>query len=442
MYVACNYAQVTRLSPNGLGSPVNQIETTAARDDPPPRRHSVLIVGGGAAGITVAAELKRRAPALDVAIIEPSEIHSYQPGWTLVGAGVFSRAQTQRPERSLIPQGVAWIKAAVAAFLPERKQVRLDDGRLVQYQMLVACPGLKLDWDRIAGLRDTLGRNGVCSNYRAETAEYTWQLIQGFRGGTALFTQPQMPIKCAGAPQKIMYLMADRLRRSGRLSQASLEFLLAGNALFGVPFFVPPLQDTVDRYGIRLAYGHELRAIDGAAQTAIFAATHQDGSTTEVTRRFDMIHVVPPQTGLDVVRSSPLADAAGWIEVNPATLQHVRYPEVFSLGDACSTSNAKTAAAVRLQAPVVVANLLAAMQGNPLPQSYDGYGSCPLTVELGKVVLAEFAYGGKVTPSFPLDPRVPRKSMWQLKTRFLPWLYWSHMLRGGTIDIRHRERGW
>jgi sulfide:quinone oxidoreductase len=221
-----------------------------------------------------------------------------------------------------------------------------------------------------------------------------------------------------------------------------LQFCLAGEALFGVPFFVPPLQRAVDGYGIQLNYRHNLKAVDGLAKTAIFSVTDSEGTLSEVTKRFDMIHVVPPQIGLDVVRSSPLANAAGWIEVDPATLRHVRYPNVFALGDAASTSNAKTAAAIRIQVPVVANNLLAAMKGGALPLTYDGYGSCPLTVAYGKIVLAEFTYDGKVTPSFPLDPRVPRRSMWYLKTKLLPWLYWRHMFKGGTFDIKHRERRW
>jgi sulfide:quinone oxidoreductase len=404
--------------------------------------YSILIVGGGAAGITVAAQLKRRDPRLDIAIVEPSEAHSYQPGWTLVGAGVFTRAHTERREEGLIPEGVSWLKAAAMAFMPADNLVQLSDGRSVRYSWLIMCPGLKLDWGKIEGLNETLGRNGVCSNYRPDMAEYTWRLIQDFRGGTALFTQPAMPIKCAGAPQKIMYLMADHLRRRGRLSASSLQFCLAGEALFGVPFFVPPLQKAVDGYGIKVNYRHNLKAVDGPAKTAIFSVTDSDGTLSEVTKRFDMIHVVPPQPGLDVVRSSPLANAAGWIEVDPATLRHVRHPNVFALGDAASTGNAKTAAAVRIQVPVVANNLLAAMKGGALPLTYDGYGSCPLTVAYGKIVLAEFVYGGKVTPSFPLDPRVPRLSMWYLKTKLLPWLYWRHMFKGGTFDIKHRERGW
>src|SRR5260370_22480902 len=238
--------------------------------------HAVVMVGGGCSGITCAAEQKRHAADLDIAIVEPSELHWYQPGWTMVGAGVFGRKQTERREEKLIPKGVTWIRAAAASFHPEESLVRLSDGRQVRYDFLIACPGLKINWDAIEGLTDTLGRNGVCSNYRPDAAEYTWELIKRFRGGTALFTQPAMPIKCAGAPQKILYLMADYLRRQRRLSSAALEFCLAGDALFGIPFFVPPLQKAIDGYGIKVAYKHNLTAIDGKAKTALFSVAGAD----------------------------------------------------------------------------------------------------------------------------------------------------------------------
>lgn len=400
----------------------------------------VLIVGGGCAGITSAATLRKHDPSLDIAIIEPSELHWYQPGFTLVGAGVFTRQQTERREETLIPKGVRWIKRAVTEFLPDQNAVRLQDNTLEYYDFLIACPGLKLAWEKVEGLTDSLGRNGVCSNYLPQLAEYTWDSIKAFRGGTALFTQPAMPIKCAGAPQKIMYLMADHLRRKGKLNQTNIEFCLMGDVLFGVPFFVPPLLDAVKDYGIKLRYKNNLKAIDGPARRAFFTVTDDKGVVSEVEKPFDLIHVTPPQVGLDFVRSSPLANAAGWIDVDQSTLQHTRYPNIFGLGDATSTPNAKTAAAVRMQVPVVVKNLIGAMKGQKAAALYDGYGSCPLTVANGKIVLAEFAYGRKITPSFPLDPRVPRRSMWHLKTKFLPWLYWNHMFSGGELDLPHKER--
>jgi sulfide:quinone oxidoreductase len=220
-----------------------------------------------------------------------------------------------------------------------------------------------------------------------------------------------------------------------------VEFCLAGDVLFGVPDFVPPLQKAVDDYGIKLNYRHRLVAVDGAAKKAIFSVPGPDGTAIEVVRPFDMMHVTPPQSAPDFIKASPLANDTGWVDVDPITLRHVRFENVFGLGDAAGTTNAKTAAAVRLQAPVVVKNLLATVDGQSLDARYDGYGSCPLTTAYGKVVLAEFIYGGKVAPSFPLlDPRVPRTSAWLLKTTVLPFLYWNMMLKGSEFDIGHRER--
>ena len=400
----------------------------------------IVIVGGGAAGITVAAEMRRHRKSLSIAIVEPSDTHAYQPGWTLVGAGVFSMKQTQRREEMLIPEGVTWVQVRAESFEPEQNAVILADGRRLTYGSLVVCPGLQLDWDKIEGLKEALGSNGVCSNYSSAHAEYTWQCIQGLRGGTALFTQPPMPIKCAGAPQKIMYLAADHLRRQKRLDRVDVEYCLAGDVLFGVPFFVPPLQRTVDDYGIKVNYKHTLKSVDGPARKATFTVTGPDGQAGEVVRDFDMLHVTPPQSAPEFIKKSPLANEAGWVAVDPATLQHTRFPNVFGLGDAAGTTNAKTAAAVRLQAPVVVRNLLSRLDGTTLSAVYDGYGSCPLITGYGKVVLAEFAYGGKVTPSFPFDPRVPRFSAWLLKQNFLPYMYWNWMLKGSEFDIKHRER--
>ncbi len=405
-----------------------------------PRHFTVLIIGGGTAGITVAAGLRRHRPGISVAIVEPAEVHSYQPGWTLVGAGVFTLKQTQRREETLIPAGVTWLRNAAARFVPEENIVVLADGQMVGYTALVVCPGIKLDWDKVEGLRAALGKNGVCSNYDPHFAEYTWSCIKGFRGGTALFTQPAMPIKCAGAPQKIMYLTADHLRKAGLLAGSSVEFLLNGAAMFGVPAFVPPLEKAVADYGIKVHFKHTLKAVDGPAKKAIFAVAGPDGSSSEVVRSFDMMHVTPPQCAPDFIASSPLADAAGWVDIDQASMRHNRFTNIFSLGDAGSSPNSKTAAAVRLQAPVVVRNLLATLDGKSLSAVYDGYGSCPLTTAYGRVVLAEFAYGGKVTPSFPLDPTIPRYSSWLLKTKFLPYMYWNWMLKGSEFDIAHRER--
>ena len=417
---------VVRRIANGGKTPVEVADAT----------HAVVIVGGGAAGIAVAASLLARQPGLDVAIVDPADVHYYQPGWTMVGAGVFSAASTARTLASVLPPGVHWLKAAVAAFEPERNAVVLDGCRVVKYEQLVVCPGLKLDWQGIEGLTDTLGRNGVTSNYRFDLAPYTWDVVQQLasdKGGRAIFSQPPMPIKCAGAPQKAMYLSADHWRSAGVLSAVDIQFCNAGAVLFGVADYVPALMEYVKAYGIHLNFGETLVAVDGTARRATFSRALPDGTKERIEREFDMLHAVPPQRAPDFVRVSPLADAAGWVEVDPATLRHKKFANVFALGDVANTSNAKTAAAARKQAPVVAHNLLTTRGDAKGDAQYDGYGSCPLTVERGKIVLAEFTYGGKVAPSFPkwlIDGTRPSSLAWLLKERILPPLYWDAMLKG------------
>lgn len=395
--------------------------------------HTVVIIGGGAAGVATASSLLAREPGLDIAIIDPADVHYYQPGWTLVGSGVFEASQTAHTMAATIPRGVHWIKSAVAAFEPDRNAVILDGCRVVRYEQLVVCPGLKLNWHAIEGLSDTLGRNGVTSNYLYHLAPYTWELVRKLRSGQAIFTQPPMPIKCAGAPQKAMYLSADHWRREGVLGDIEIDFCSAATVLFGVPDYVPALMKYVNAYGIDLSFGNTLTSVNGAERTATFNCVRPDGSSHRVTCDFDLLHVVPPQVAPDFIRVSPIADTAGWIDVDPATLRHKAWANIHALGDATNTGNAKTAAAARKQAPVVAHNVLAAMGKTKGSAHYDGYGSCPLTVERGKIVLAEFTYGGKVAPSFPswlIDGTRPSRLAWLLKERILPPLYWKGMLKG------------
>lgn len=402
------------------------------------QRHDIVIVGGGAAGIATASSLLKRRAGLNVAIVEPAEHHFYQPGWTMVGGGVFKAPVTRRPMASVMPKGVTWVRQAATTFQPDRNQVTLADGTCLIYRVLIVAPGIQLAWEKIAGLESTLGQNGVTSNYRYDLAPYTWELVQRLKSGRAIFSQPPMPIKCAGAPQKAMYLSCDVWQDAGVLGNIEVEFRNAGAVLFGVADYVPALMEYVEQYGIQLKLGSTLVAVDGPARTATFATAEG-----EVQRTFDMLHVVPPQVAPQFLADSPLAAESGFVDVDPSTLQHVRYPNVFGAGDAGSMPNAKTAAAARKQAPIVAVNALAVLDGKAPPCDYDGYGSCPLTVERGKIVLAEFGYGGKLLPSFPewlIDGKRPARLSWLLKSEILPWVYWNGMLKGHEWMVRPRPR--
>jgi len=390
----------------------------------------IVIVGGGAAGIGVAASLRKRNASLSIAIIEPASKHYYQPAWTLVGAGEFDSAKTERDMADCIPKNVTWLKTAATTFEPEQHIVNTDHSGAIHYQYLIVASGLQINWQAIKGLSETLGKNGVTSNYRFNLAPYTWQLVQNLKEGTAIFTQPPMPIKCAGAPQKALYLSCSHWEDQGVLANIKVDFHNAGAVLFGVKEYVPPLMQYIDRYHAQLSFNSNLVEVDGLNKKAFFDIKDVKGNVTRVEKNFGLLHVVPPQSAPDFIKQSPLANNDGWVDVNQATLQHNRFNNIFSLGDVCSSPNAKTAAAARKQAVIVAENLLAHASKHEMTTLYDGYGSCPLTVEKGKIILAEFGFGGRLLPTFPWDSTVPRKFNWLLKKYGLPWIYWNGMLKG------------
>jgi sulfide:quinone oxidoreductase len=408
--------------------------------------HQIVIVGGGAAGITVAAQLMERSKSLDLAIIEPSDKHYYQPGWTLVGGGVFKIEQTVRDEKNYIPKGVTWIKDRVTKLdcdarsaTPEayRNAIVTQNGTQVEYDYLVLCPGIQIDWEAVKGLPQALGKGGVTSNYSKDYAPYTWQTIQNFQGGTAIFTHPATPIKCGGAPQKVMYMADDIFKsKSGVGTRTKVIFCTAAATLFTVPEYAASLEKVVQRRGIEVRYQHNLKEIRPETREAIFEMATPEG-VSEVSLHYDMLHVAPPMSAPDFIKQSPLAvpnNPGGWIDVNKDTLQHNRYPNVFGIGDASSLPTSKTAAAIRKQAPVLVDNLMALMKSGSLPSRYDGYTCCPLITGYNSTIMAEFDYSNHPNSSFPFDPTKERYSMWVAKTKVLPWLYWNRMLKGKPFE--------
>ncbi len=395
-------------------------------------KHQIVIVGGGSAGISVAARLARKGYE-DVAVIEPSDRHFYQPAWTLVGAGLFDPAKTARPEAKVMPQGTTWIKKAAASFDPDNNALTCTDGSTYTYDVLVVAPGIQLDWDRTPGLSDTLGKDGVSSNYRFDLAPKTWEFIRNTRSGTAVFTMPSGPIKCAGAPQKIAYLAADHWRKEGVLDDIEMHLVVPTPRIFGIPEIAENLEKVIADYGITLHVQSEVAEVDAAGRKVTVKSLGENGTDTALA--YDVLHVVPHQSAPDWIKSSPLStgDANGYVDIDKHSMQHVRYPNVFALGDAGSSPNSKTGAAIRKQAPVVVENVDAFLKNERLGGEYHGYASCPLVTSSHDMLLAEFDYSLQMTPSFPawlFDPAKPHRAYWYLKKYGLPFLYWNLMLKG------------
>lgn len=395
-------------------------------------KHScqIAIIGGGNAGISVAAQLLLKNRKLNIVIIDPSEKHYYQPAWTLVGGGVFDIKKTERTEAEVIPKGADWIKQKVTEFIPEQNELRLENNDTVNYEYLVVAPGIQLNWGAIKGLEETLGKNNVCSNYSFKHASYTFECIKNVRSGKAIFTNPNTPVKCGGAPQKIMYLAADYFRKHDLLDKIQIQFWSGGTRLFGVDKYEKTLLKVIERGKIAVNFFFRLDEIDGPNKRAKFVGFGEKNTDQEYWVDFDMIHVTPPQSAPDFIKNSPLANETGWVDINKKTLQHTRFSNIFSIGDASSLPTSKTGAAIRKQAPVLVENLLALINHTSLTGNYTGYTSCPIVTGYGKLMLAEFDYNNQPMETFPFNQAKERWSMYQLKTRILPWLYWNKILTG------------
>lgn len=392
--------------------------------------HEVVVVGGGSAGLAVAAQLLNQKHAPGVAIIDPSEKHYYQPIWTLVGGGVFPKEISERDQKDYIPLGATWIKDKVASFDPDHNSLQLAGGDNVTYDYLVVAAGIQVNWGAIPGLKESVGKpgTGVCSNYSYETVGSTWDNIKAIKSGTALFTQPNTPIKCGGAPQKIMYLACNHFDREGIRPNVDVKFMSAAGGIFAVPKYAAALNKVVENYGIETNYGHDLVEIRADKKEADFVKL---ATGEKITMKYDMIHVTPPQSPPDFIKNSPLAAETGWVNVDKHTTQHVKYPNVFSLGDCSSLPTSKTGAAIRKQAPTTTANIMSMIAGRPLSASYDGYTSCPLVTGYGKLILAEFSgYTNEPKESFPFNQAEERYSMYALKAYGLPRMYWHGMLKG------------
>ena len=416
--------------------------------------HQIVIVGGGTAGITTAAQLLKKDNSLNILIIDPAERHYYQPAFTLVGGGTYDFENTWKPMKEVIPDDAEWLQQRVISIDPDRNNLTVEGGKEIHYDFLVVCPGIQMVPEAIPGLAEALETEHVCSIYT--DPQKAWKLIDNFKGGTALFTQPATPIKCGGAPQKIAYLSEERFRENGVRDKTNVVYAMPGSVIFGVEPFKQTLMKVVERKDIHLRYFHELIAVDPKAKTATYRITKHQGDEEqlfynrkalnetwngdgEVSLTYDLLHVAPPQFAPDFILHSPLVATdgpqKGWVEVDKHSLRHKRYSNVFSLGDVAGLPTAKTGAAIRKQAPVVVENLLHLIRGeNEIEKGYNGYSSCPIVTGYGKMLLAEFEYDNQ-RKSDPLLSRIFDLSrelypMWLLKKYGLPYLYWHRMLKG------------
>ncbi|ETS80038.1 hypothetical protein PFICI_07567 [Pestalotiopsis fici W106-1] len=434
------FSRVLRAKPVGKIHPSRRTVTTITSPiTHPSRSHRVVVVGGGTAGLAISHQLVRSGQFSqhDIAVVDPATWHHYQAGWTLVGGGLKKKQDLRKPLANLIDPKIKLYQDRVDSFAPDQNTITLGNNDLITYEHLVVAPGIKVNFDSIAGLPELLAdpEAPVSSIYGYESCDKVFRLINQHRSGVALFTHPAGVVKCAGAPQKIMWLALDRWKQSGlynatnpNQSPIQINFATALPSMFGVPKYAAKLEELRQTRGVNALFQHDLIAING--NTATLARL--DGKD-KVHVDFDFLHVVPKMGPHAFIKHSPLANEAGFVDVDESTLRHKQYSNVWSAGDGSSLPTSKTTAAITSQAPVLVANLLAAIKGKQPTSVYDGYTSCPLVTEYGKVLLAEFKYDGVLKETFGrfgVDQAVPRRLFYHLKKDFFPWVYYKALVKG------------
>jgi sulfide:quinone oxidoreductase len=418
------------LAASGLAAPLQQAQARVQT------RAHIVIAGSGLGGIAVANRLSALLDGARITIVDAKEEHNYQPGYTLVASGVWPIAKVRDRNADFQPAGVNWVREMVASFDPASNSLTTTGGQRISYDFLVVATGVMLDYAQIAGMDvAAIGSNGLASVYPSpQAAAATWAAMQAFvaKGGDALMTLPATPLKCAGAPLKMTFMLRDRLRQAGTLDKSRVQFMSALGNVFGVKVVNDNVLARWQQLGIGVEYTHKLAAIDIGARRATFVTPEGE----RVEKPYDFIHVVPPMRAPDVVKNSDLAwkegpfAAGGWLEVDKTTLQHRRYPNVFGLGDINGTPRGKTAATVKKSAPIVAHNLVEQIAGRKPDEAFDGYTSCPLITREGSAMLIEFDYEGRLTPSLPMiEPLQDSYFAWLMKVRMLKPAYLS-VLKG------------
>ncbi|KAI3321283.1 FAD/NAD(P)-binding domain-containing protein [Xylariaceae sp. AK1471] len=422
-------------------APVKVLSRRYATSIPAKAHHHVVIVGGGTAGVTAAAQLQRSLglEKKDIAILDPAQTHHYQPGWTLVGSGLKSLDDVKRPLSHVIPEGVKHYPLQISTFDPENNAVKTAEGVDVSYDYLVVAPGLETNFAGISGLQEALQdpASQVSSIYSEKTVEQVWRNIQTFKKGPAIFTQPAGIIKCAGAPQKIMWMALSQWKRDGVRDNIGITFATGAASMFAVPKYSQVLDALRRERNVEGLFQHNLVAVDAKKKVATFKNLAEGAS---VQREFGFLHVVPPQKPWDWVAKSKIADSAGWVDVDKSTTQHNKYKNIFSIGDASSLPNSKTAAAITAQVPVMIDNLLATIAGKQAKAAYDGYASCPLLTGHNELMLCEFKYGGVPKETFADilgGQETPRAAFYYLKKNIFPYVYFNHFIAGSWYGPNH-----
>ncbi|KRZ66572.1 Sulfide:quinone oxidoreductase, mitochondrial [Trichinella papuae] len=412
----------------------NKLYSTCKTCDDPKQSYQLLIIGGGSAGMALSAYFSRKLGPGRVGVVESSQMHSFQPLWTLVGGGLNRLDKASKPMGHLFHKNCTWIPDHLKTFVPEKNYIITQTEKEIKYDYLVVAMGITPRLDMVKGLVQALETPGVCSIYYGEGSVKTYESAKRLQKGNALFTFPSTPIKCAGAPQKIMYLTEEMFRNTGRRDQYHVQYNNALGVMFSVPVYAKTMEKVAQRKGIQVNYFHDLVEVDWKNRIAKFRVKSSNEDAEKIQDfPYDFLHVAPPFSAPDNLRMcTELVDSAGYLNVDPYTLQHKKYPNIFGIGDCANLPTSKTLAAITSQGKVLRRRIGALINNQDVNKQilYNGYTSCPLITSRNTVVLAEFGYDGKLLETLPINQNKERHTLFYVATKLMPQIYWRLHVNG------------
>jgi sulfide:quinone oxidoreductase len=375
----------------------------------------VVVVGGGVAG-TLTANLiaKGAGSAAHVSVVDSTGQHVYQPSFLYIPFGSDNPADIARPERGLLRHDVTLITQPAVKIDAETRAVELADGRRVPYDYLVLATGSRTVMEEVPG------GGGAHTFYTHEGAERLRLALQDFAGGRVLVGVAGIPYKCPPAPVEFVFLLDDYLRSRDLRERSEIKLLSPLNRAFTIEVTSKLVQPILAERDIELVTFFNVETVDADARTV----TSLEGETFD----YDLLVLVPPHRGAQLVEDSGLGDARGWIPVDKETLRHKTVERAWALGDATDIAISKSGSVAHYEAPIVAEQIVAAAKGLPAPQRrYAGKVMCFLETGRGRATTINFDYTH--------DPRSPRPArVWHLGKALFNKTYWHTVPQGRLPD--------
>lgn len=399
---------------------------------------TLLILGAGTAGTMMAHKLRKALPAGEWAIrvVDQDDEHLYQPGLLFLPFGLLEPERLVRSRSALMPPGVELVRSVVASLDADQRLVRLENGEVLAYDLLLIATGTRTLPEETPGLLGPGWHERVFDFYTLQGARALRDRLAAWDGGTLVVNFVDVPIKCPVAPLEFAFLADAFFRERGMRDRVRLVYATPLEGAFTKPRASKELGRMLEERGIEVLSEFGLAGVDGAAGRA----TAHDGRTLD----FDLFVTVPLHGGAAFLQGHSIADALGFVRTDKHTLQSRDHADIFVIGDATDVPTSKAGSVAHFEAEVLTENIRRHVRGLPLLPDFDGHANCFIESGGGKALLIDFNYTTEPLPGkFPLPVVGPFELLAESPVNHwgkqaFEWIYWNVLVRGADMPIEHR----